>query len=169
MMAGTDIYPDDDNIFERIAEIQQIIVTQSTSPKTPIASVDNFPYWLMVVRAIPTEKGVDRQSFWNFEIAMTLYREKANLAQIDYGVMSLINSDMINTVKQFELRRNLWTPTYPTTPLGLVPQSLTIQCEGYTQDAVGTDGSEIAGSFYVLQFQYEIRQSIEAVEGTKTA
>jgi hypothetical protein len=165
---ATDTYPDDDNIFERISEIQQIIVTKSATPKTPIASVDNLPYWLVVIRNISTEKGVDRQSFWNFEIAMTLYREKADLAQKNYGVISLINTDMINTVKEFELRRNLQTPTYPTTPAGLVPQSLTIQCEGYTQDAVGNDGDELSGSFYVIQFQYEIWQSLAAVQGTIT-
>lgn len=168
-MSGKDIYPDDDNIFERIAEIQQIVATKSATPKTPIASVDNLPYWLVVIRNISTEKGVHRQSFWNFEIAMSLYREKADLAQKNSGVMSLINSDMITTVKEFELRRNLWTPVYPTTPLGLVPNSLTIQCEGYTQDEVGKDGSELSGSFYVLQFQYEILQSVEAVENTKVS
>jgi hypothetical protein len=165
-----DVYPDDDNIFERIAEIQQIIVTKSATPKTPIASVDNLPYWLMVIRNIATGQTarVDRQSFWDFEIAMTLYRERADLAQKNYGVISQINTDMINTMKQFELRRSLITPTYPTPPEQLVPNSLTIQCEGYTQDDIGDDGAELAGSFYVLQFRYEILQSIEAVEATKT-
>jgi len=163
MPSASDVYPDGDNLLARIAEIQEIIVTTSKAVQTPRGSVDNFPFWLTVIRSIVPEEGrlTYRQLVWPFEVEMILFRGQAELASKNLGMIQQINTDLITTVRQFSLRKNLETPTYPDPPDGFVADSVRIQGLGYTED----DSSGFAGSSYTMQFRYEIFQSIAAIEG----
>ena len=165
-----DTYPNASNILARIAEIQEIIVTTSKATQTPGASVDNLPFWLTVIRAVTPrpDAHVSRQSMWDFEVAMVLFRERAEMARTNLASMQQISGDMVTTLKEFGLRHNLETPTYPTIPAQFISDSVSIRCEGYVEEDIGNSGIQLAGSAYVLEFGYEVYQSIAAIEGIKT-
>jgi hypothetical protein len=163
MASSSDVYPDGDNLLARIAEIQEIIVTTSKAIQTPAGNADNLPYWLTIIRTIaPQQSGVVyRQQLWTFQVEMVLFRSTIAVAAKNLAIIQQINSDTINTIKQFGLRKNLETPTYPTAPDGFVPDSVRIQGEGYSEHIE----SGLAGSSYTMQFSYEMFESMSAING----
>ncbi len=161
MASASDTYPDGDNLLDRITEIQEIIVTTSKGLKTPAGNVDNLPMWLTIIRTIVPTGGVYRQSQWDFQVEMVLFRSAMAVAAKNPGIITKINLDLVNTLAQFGLRKNLETPTYPTAPDGFMPDSVRIQGEGYNEHTE----AGFAGSTYTMQFSYEIFESISAIEG----
>lgn len=161
MASASDTYPDADNLLARIAEIQEIIVPTSKAVSTPATSVDNLPFWLTIIRTITPQPGVHRQSLWAFQVEMILFRSTIELAAKNPGIINQINSDMISTLTQFGLRKNLETPSYPAAPDGFSDDSVRIQGEGYSEHLK----SGFAGSSYTMQFSYEIFESISAIDG----
>ncbi|KKM83552.1 hypothetical protein LCGC14_1308280 [marine sediment metagenome] len=161
MASANDVYPDGENLLARINEIQEIIVTTSKALPTPAGNVDNLPMWLTIIRTIVPVRGVQRQYLWPFQVEMVLFRSTIAVAAKNPGIINQINLDLINTLTQFGLRKNLQTPTFPTTPDGFEPDSVRIQGEGYSEHTE----TGFAGSTYTMQFSYEIFESISAIEG----
>jgi len=161
MASASDVYPDGENLLARINEIQEIIVTTSKALSTPAGNVDNLPFWLTIIRTIIPVTGVYRQSLWPFQVEMVLFRSTIAVAAKNPGIINQINLDLVSTLKQFGLRKDLKTPNFPTAPDGFEPDSLRIQGEGYSEHPE----AGFAGSSYTMQFSYEIFESIAAIEG----
>ncbi|MHC4648818.1 MAG: hypothetical protein ACYTBJ_25455 [Planctomycetota bacterium] len=126
-----DEYPDGENLLTRITEIQAIIATTSAQSFSPANAVDNLPFWLNNIRALPSEHNTYRQSTWQFEVPMVLFRETYDGGFGNQATTIQIWNDIINTLKQFRLRPGLESTTYSDPPLGYKSDSLTIESDGY--------------------------------------
>jgi hypothetical protein len=150
---AADIYPDTDELFERIGIIQEAAIPESAQTGTPAASVTNYPYWITLVEGLAMRRGVRGEYTWDFTIGMRLVRTTSERASVDLEVIKQINNDMVATMKEFGRRLQLQSTEYPTAPSGMVRDSVLIEGLGYGE--IGQD-QEYAGSGYTLTFSFNI-------------
>jgi hypothetical protein len=159
-----DEYPDAEELLTRITEIQAIIEPNSAQSWSPMNAIDNLPFWLTQLRSIPVSPiapNVYKQSTWQFEVAMVLFRETYDTGFGNQGVTLQIWKDQINTIKQFNLRYGLESTSYTSPPVGYKSDSRVIESEGYIIERIGEHN--LVGSAYVLTFEFEVYQSDGAI------
>ncbi|HEB28751.1 MAG TPA: hypothetical protein ENI05_13480 [Porticoccus sp.] len=150
---AADIYPDTDELFLRLAVIQEAAVPDSAQTKTPMASVSNYPYWIMMIEDLNLVPEVPGDGQWKFQIGMGLVRSTSERASSDLGIMKRINNDMVAVMKEFGRRLSLQSTEYPDPPDGMVRNSVRIRCLGYREMGAA---QEFGGSGYALSISYNV-------------
>jgi hypothetical protein len=148
--------PDIDNYLDRINEIEQLIVTDSSVVKNPVNVPMEYPYWLHIAGGGAPSKGSANQWLETFQIRVLLVRGPAG-AMGDYEVETQILKDIANVAWYFmtvDDYRNLRTPTYTSIQQGFDPDSVTVTNQIRFQGAVVT--GEVVGSLHTVNFRHRM-------------
>jgi len=155
-MMSVQTQPDIDNYLDRITEIEQLIVTDSTVVKNPVQVPLRYPYWLHIAGGGNPQKGSANEWLLTFTVRMLLVRGVAG-AMGDFAVETQILTDISNVAWHFMGRddyRNLRTPTYTTIQAGFDLDSVQISNQTRFEGPVVT--GEVLGSLHTLSFRHRM-------------